>query len=296
MLTETGNAKPKARKPRTKPTQSKTGNTLRRPDNGEWANGVVLYEGPSLIDGKTPIVVIATGLEEDSENGKTGAMIQTWIICRDVNPFAALVSRDDAAICGGCRHRPKEIVGGKAKRRTCYVDLRAVLTVWKSFHGLLKGQTPGVSIYPRVATSQLADVFAGRSFRLGSYGDPAAVPLAVWQVAVSKTSSHCGYTHQWKSERLRDVTALCQASVDSVEEAAKARSLGLGYFRVKGPDEPKVAGEMTCPASKEAGKVTTCQECKRCDGRSANAIVIDAHGIGADNFVPQPGRRLAVLS
>ena len=40
------------------------------------ANGVILYEGPSMLDG-APIVVIATGIRTGSTNVKTGAMIQT---------------------------------------------------------------------------------------------------------------------------------------------------------------------------------------------------------------------------
>ena len=45
--------------------------------------GVILYSGPSRIDNE-PIVVIATF---DSDNEKTGKMIQTWIIRRDLSPL-----------------------------------------------------------------------------------------------------------------------------------------------------------------------------------------------------------------
>ena len=48
-------------------------------------NGYILYQGPSNIDGK-PIVVIATGFANKSANGKTGDMIQTWIIREDIAP------------------------------------------------------------------------------------------------------------------------------------------------------------------------------------------------------------------
>src|SRR3546814_4866747 len=41
--------------------------------------GVILYEGPSKLDGK-PIAVIASGLAKASRNTKTGAMVQTYII------------------------------------------------------------------------------------------------------------------------------------------------------------------------------------------------------------------------
>ena len=48
--------------------------------------GVVFYEGPSMLDGK-PIVAIAT---PSTENRKTGDMIQTWILRRNIDPVRAL--------------------------------------------------------------------------------------------------------------------------------------------------------------------------------------------------------------
>jgi hypothetical protein len=257
-------------------------------------NGFVIYEGPSRINPKVAIVVIATGFRTGTANGKTGAMIQTWIIVRTTNPIEALALGLDAAICGGCDHRPQVLYVDKKGRpkyakRTCYVDIRPVLTIYKAF---LDGA------YPRLTSSQLADAFAGRKVRLGSYGDPAAVPLAIWQLVTSKAEMHTGYTHQWKSERLRDVTALCQASVDTPEQAAAAWTLGLPTFRVKTANEPLLPGEFACPASAEAGKRTTCAECGACDG-SKNRAAINAHGIGAASFAPKgtkPGRTLAVLA
>ena len=47
--------------------------------------GVILFEGPSLIDG-APIAVIATGFQRRTANSKTGDMVQTWIIRSDREP------------------------------------------------------------------------------------------------------------------------------------------------------------------------------------------------------------------
>ena len=66
-------------------------------------SGVILYQGPSLLDG-APIVVIATGLE-NSSNNKTGNMIQTHILCADMLPVAAIQEGKDSSICGDCVHR-----------------------------------------------------------------------------------------------------------------------------------------------------------------------------------------------
>lgn len=76
---------------------------------------VILYEGPSLLDG-TPIVVIAT---EDS-NPKTGNMLFTWILRQDRPPEVAAYDGSDDAICGDCRWR-----GTSPEDRGCYVRLTA---------------------------------------------------------------------------------------------------------------------------------------------------------------------------
>lgn len=235
------------------------------------ANGAILYSGPSMIDGK-PIVVIVTGLAKATSNGKTGDMVQTWILRSDIHPVEALATGGDSSICGGCPHRPKTHDGSKFSERSCYVNVMGPNAVFKAYKA---------GKYATMPTSEIAKAVAGRMVRLGSYGDPAAAPLAMWRVLVSQAAGHTGYTHQWKSERLRGVTELCQASADTAAELDKARSLGLGTFRVRSAAEPVQAGEIVCPASEEAGKVTTCADCRMCDGSSARNVVIIAHGTGA---------------
>ena len=58
-------------------------------------------------------------------------------------------------------------------------------------------------------------------------------------------------------------------------------------FRVAVKGARKLAGEVSCPASAEAGRKTTCESCKACGGTSAKAkasIVIEAHGATANAF------------
>lgn len=250
-------------------------------------NGAVIYRGPSRIDG-APIVVIVTGLATKSANEKTGNMVQSWILRDDVDPITALRTGADVSICGGCPHRPQTHDGARYGRRSCYVNVaQAPLNVWKTYKR---------GAYPTLTLEQLAVAVAGRMVRLGSYGDPAAAPLDVWRAYTALASGRTGYTHQWKSARLRDVTALCQASVDSESDADKARALGLGYFRVAPIGSAALADEIRCPASAEAGKRATCATCKLCDGASGRAVVIDAHGIGKQYVAPRPSRQLAVLA
>ena len=92
----------------------------------------IIYKGPSLIDGK-PIVVIAT---YSNRNTKTGNVVQTYILCEDINPLEASKTGADASICGTCplRGTPTTDPSRKiAAGRRCYVNLgQGVLIVWRA--------------------------------------------------------------------------------------------------------------------------------------------------------------------
>jgi len=227
-------------------------------------NGYVLWRGRSQLDG-APIVAIATGLEKKSTNTKTGAMIQTWIIREDVEPTIAMKTGKDASICGDCQSR-----GG-----ACYVLVfQAPLNVYRSFH---RGLYPAVD-----SLEHIEELFAGHNVRLGSYGDPAAVPTKIWRAFTRKAQSRVGYTHQWRACD-QSLSTLIMASVDSEDERSQANAKAWRTFRVKAQGAPSMQGEITCPASKEAGYRTTCENCGLCGGsdKRAKDIVIEAHGHGA---------------
>lgn len=230
-------------------------------------NGFVLYEGASLYDSK-PIVVIATGFAKDSSNEKTGALIQTWILRADEAPNIALRAGRDTSVCGTCPHRSRSSGG----RGTCYVQMRAPCTVWKAYRR---------GTYPRAThTLELAALGAGRKLRLGSYGDPAAVPAHVWRAFTARAETHRGYSHGWRgAPELRE---LCMASADSVADVREAWADGWRTFRVAPfGDSRRERGEARCPASAEAGKRLQCAECPlRCSGAADRlpSIVIQAHG------------------
>ena len=125
-------------------------------------NGLILWEGPSAIDGE-PIVVIATGLKTKSTNGKIGPdTVQVWYLPRDVAPHVAAKTGADASVCGDCKHRPS--TGG-----ACYVvTFQAPLAIWKAYH---RGS------YPTWNGSTAP--FDDRVVRFGAWGDPAAVPAGL---------------------------------------------------------------------------------------------------------------------
>lgn len=244
-------------------------------------NGAVIFEGDSLLDG-SPIVVVATGLRGTSANEKTGDMVQTWILRRDMSPMDAVKSGADAGICGDCKHRGvrTDDLAAWAKPRTCYVT---VIQAPRSVYAAYQRGT-----YPRMTAAAVASLIGSRPVRLGSYGDPAAVPFEVWSVLVSGAKSHTGYTHQWRQcdARLR---GLCMASVDTPAEYETARASGWRTFRVRAPFEPTMTREIICPASHER-PLTTCEQCGLCSGSNGSndrraTIAIIAHGSGAASFV-----------
>jgi hypothetical protein len=229
-------------------------------------NGIIIYRGPSMLDG-APIVCIATGLDASSRNSKTGALIQTWIIREDIAPHIAAATGSDASVCGDCMHRPSS--GG-----ACYVKtFQAPLSVWRSFHR---------GAYPLADESELA-LLRAYDVRAGSYGDPAAVPLAVWEVVGVRT----GYTHQWR--KAPALASLAMASVDTPDEARAAVAAGWRYFRVRPEGAPLLAGEADCPSKKGV----SCIACGLCGGNQLRAknISIEVHGTAKSRFA----RKLELL-
>ena len=231
-------------------------------------NGMILWQGASRIDG-APIVAIVVGLSSDSTNSKTGAMLQTYILRADMEPTEAIKSGNDASICGDCPHRGD----GTGKARTCYVNVgQGALAVYRAFQ---RGK------YPMATAEQSAAAGNARVVRLGTYGDPAAVPVSVWETLTSRAVAHTGYTHAWRGIGA-GYAHLLMASADSLSDKVAAMSAGFRTFRVVMRGEtPRVQGEAICPASAEAGKKLTCITCKACNGTATarkSSIVIQAHG------------------
>lgn len=230
-------------------------------------NGYVLYEGPSAIDG-APIVVIATGFASKSDNAKTGDMIQTWILRSDIAPHHAVKSGDDASICGQCPHRPSlkaELLAAGEAFVPCYVKtFQAPLSVYGAYKR---------GIYPVASLADIASLCEGRMVRFGSYGDPYAAPIGIWQAAASTAAGWTGYTHQWRNAGAM-WARLVMASADSLADMMAAHKRGFRTFRVTAKPFENVKGlETVCPASKEKAAVTNCATCRACMGTASKARV-----------------------
>lgn len=242
-------------------------------------NGAILWEGASPIDG-SPIVMIITGLAgKASDNRKTGEMLQTWILRRDMSPVDALKSGQDRAICGDCPMRGiVDPVTGKLKGRACYVNVgQAPRGIWECY---ARGG------YAHVSPADMGERIAGQAIRLGAYGDPGLVPLSVLQDLTRHARLWTGYTHQW-----RTITSaysdLLMASAETVADRRKARGLGYRVFQVvpKGTDLREIRA-MECASTRERNPLH-CADCGACagtrNGATPNAVdvVITAHGTGA---------------
>ncbi len=228
----------------------------------------IIYDGPSQIDG-SPIVAIA---QVKSGNRKTGDMVQTWILRSDVDPITASRTGADSSICGDCMHKgkPSNKATGWAKDRTCYVNLLFAP------NGVFKAYNRGVY---EVAQGHDAIRAIGllRGVRLGSYGDPCAVPNYIWESLISGADFVTAYTHNPTNPMPQNI----MTSADTATQARNAWDKGERTFRVVSALDKLIKGrEVLCPASDEAGNRATCASCKLCGGNSikAKSVAIVAHG------------------
>lgn len=207
---------------------------------------VVLWEGPSQLSMAGRVVVVAAKLRPSAPNAvnaKTGDMVQIYILPTDEHPAQSIKSGGDSATCGSCPARPS--VGG-----ACYVQVSwAPANLWRGWRA---GNYPAAP----------AGLFEGAPVRFGAWGDPAAVPLHVWEPIVAGAAMHTGYTHAWRG---LDASAWgwLMASCDSAADRAAAMLAGWRSFRVLAGDDEPAAGETQCPAQAHG---VTCAACGTCAG------------------------------
>src|SRR5665213_3625885 len=201
------------------------------------ADAGVVYRGPSLLVPSAQIVAILTS---GSRNSKTGDMAQVWILAADKFPRDAAALGEDDSICGDCRWRGD----GPGAGRTCYVNLaHAPTNVFRAYQAGRYAEA--LTDMARFRLGQ------GKHLRLGAYGDPAAVPVRIWERLLHGAAGWTGYTHQWRTCAPWYKTVL-MASVDSVAERVEAKQRGWRTFRAVSKFDPEPsASEILCPASAE---------------------------------------------
>lgn len=244
-------------------------------------NSGILYRGPSVIDG-APIVCIVIG---KSSNSKTGNMVQTYIVREDIDPITANRMGLDYSICGDCIHRgtPNQNGKGLATKRSCYVNIgQGTLQVYKAFKR---------GAYRMLTADDAKRIGADRMVRMGTYGDPAALPYGAFESLLGASLGHTGYTHQVGLVSGVD-TGRLMVSADNQEDAMAAHHKGYRTFRVIPVSQYNALGknallhnEILCPASKEMNARVQCNDCKLCSGANTKGknIAIVAHGATKGN-------------
>ena len=239
-------------------------------------NGFIAYEGPSVFDG-APIAGIVT---LNTRNRKTGPLAQLAIIRADIDPVAAHRIDADKSIRGTCPLRKN--ADGK---RACYVILHQMpLSIYKAYK---RGSYPRLEDHP-----ELLNELKDRPLRVGSYGDPVAIPFSKIEPLIEAAPFITGYTHAWRHGRSWRWKGILQASVETIPQAERANMIGWNTFRVMPPGEqPRGPQEILC-RNEADGK--QCAECRLCNGNKAN-VCIHVHGAGARNFptkkAPNDGNR-----
>ena len=223
-------------------------------------NGLVIYEGESMLNKSTEIIAILTGVISPSTNTKTGDMAQLWIMVKDVNPITAIQAGEDNAVCGNCPLRGK----------VCYVNTaRAPLKIWEAYQ---KGRYRTL----KEITWAQKYILRMKSVRLGAYGDPAALPQEVIESVIALTSGYTGYTHQWRSDHAQWLKKYCLASVERIADKKIANKKGWYTFRVGGLNEERQVSECLCSNSETT--FITCSTCRRCAGKTETNVFINVHG------------------
>jgi hypothetical protein len=199
---------------------------------------------------------VFNNLREKSQNRKTGAVIQSYIL-----DLERLV--DEPAVFGAkCQACPLV--------RTCYVS-QDKLAVRRALVKALGGESQ--SYVELSSIEELLPLLRGRFVRFGTYGDPSALPLEWLKLITPLLSGWTGYTHFYSSID-QEYSRFYMASVESPETYAAALALGYRVFYValKGAPPAPVEQLLECLY---VTKGLTCRECGLCNGhkgRSASSV------------------------
>ena len=216
---------------------------------------ICVWEGASQFDG-LPIQVILSGYSIDSTNTKTGAMIQVYILPKNNTPYE-VYTESKPTVCGSCKY-----LGGG-----CYVR-------WSNLGNIQKS---GNRNFADLDLGQ--NLCAGLRVRVGAAGDPAAVPLWVWEHLLQDADGFTGYTHAWRD--YPEYKKFFVASTDSKQETDEALEQGWSPFYVVEDWEEAPQESFQCLSSKQKNMFQnyTCIECMKCHGGKTPKVIVEKlHG------------------
>lgn len=221
----------------------------------------------------TTVAIVTT----DSDNLKTGNMLQIWIMSRLVHPVESRRTGHDGTLqCAGCPH---------ASNNGCYVSPLPLMSMWRA---LQKGSYSHL----QMGSPEWNNFFRGASVRFGAYGNPSILPLEMIENIAGLSVSHTGYFHDWDLMPTPLAKAYGRFLMASCEphNVSYAQNLGLRTFTVVSevPTDKKLGIECLADT-----KGMQCIDCGLCDGtaRSANrsrslpSVWIKAHGYQTEKAV-----------
>ena len=120
---------------RTRVKDEHAGKTIRCPTCGKK----VAVSPPQKDGAAAPLVAIATGFLDPSENPKTGPMVQVYVIREDMNPAEAVATGASKSVCNDCALQPWLVRQVKAAA-VCQQRLASVTkTRFVPGHGAVRG-------------------------------------------------------------------------------------------------------------------------------------------------------------
>lgn len=196
-----------------------------------------------------------------TSNKKTGDMIQNYFIPTEwIESNGDIKKLSDKVICFDCIHNRENL-------NDCYVPvgngLRGLISKVKSLRRIGLENIPYLT---EEIESKLLKKIENKPLRFGSYGEPILLGERLIQKITEKVDFWTGYTHEWHKNPWAKKYFMASVESDLIDMAAK--KMGWRTFYAGDPVE---SDNVTCPASKEAGRKSTCENCRLCMGTSSKA-------------------------
>lgn len=224
-------------------------------------NSYLLYAGPSMLDPDSDVVAVISGFTRKSRNHKTKDLLQVSYFRADMHPQDAINSGLDKAVCGDCPFTKNAGNG----HRMCFVRMQHV---FGQYHAFCRGKYQPLPSW---------DLLNGWNVRLGSYGDPASVPVEISHNIKLRAAKTKGYTHSWKE--FPELKPICMASVETDKNFYAARLAGWKTFRVRSHDDQRLfPREVLCL---NYSRDLSCEDCPLCEGKSQKSlhVAVPVHGL-----------------
>ncbi len=221
--------------------------------------------------GQTNAVIFQYG----STNSKTGTGVQIACIPMSWIEKGKQEMENDSAVCFSCPH-------SKSQNRSCYVRKGlsnvGMMSKVESLHRAFNSGSLEICDISESPAKE-GKFLRGAYVRFGQYGEPVLLGESVVSKIASLASNFTGYTHLWHLPQYAWASRFFMASVETELLTIKAQSKGFRTFRVRSKVDAILSNEVTCPASKEGGRKTSCNLCGLCKGNESKAksVVIIKH-------------------